>query len=120
MRKNKSLTIISEDNLINKIIRSLKSFLRFKQEEKEEVINRRALVIEEQKIERKIKKDITISDLNQMEQNISKDITYINNLDEDELNSLDEYYDGRIKELESVLNDKKSQVFKMVSQSRRA
>lgn len=55
MRKNRSLAVVSEDNLINKIIRSLKSFLCFKQNtQKEEIINRRALVIEEEKNSSKV------------------------------------------------------------------
>ena len=72
------------------------------------------MVIKSEKIERSIKADITINDLNQMEESISKDITYIDRLNEDELDSLDEYYDTRINELEAILNDKKSKYFKLV------
>ena len=53
-----------------------------------------------------------------MEESISKDITYIDRLNEDELDSLDEYYDTRINELEAILNDKKSKYFKLVSSKR--
>ena len=31
MKKNRSLAVVTEDNLITKIIKSLKNFLRFKQ-----------------------------------------------------------------------------------------
>lgn len=115
MGRTRSLAVVSEDNLITKIIKSLKSILKIKQESQDEPINRKAMVIKEEKIERKIKKNITIGDLKQMEETISKDITYIDNLDEDELSSLDEYYDVRINELESILNDKKSKYFKLAS-----
>ena len=118
MRKTRSLAVVSEDNLITKIIKSLKNFLKVKQDNKEEVINRRAMVIKSEKIERSIKADITINDLNQMEESISKDITYIDRLNEDEPDSLDEYYDTRINELEAILNDKKSKYFKLVSSKR--
>lgn len=118
MKSAKSIVVVSEDSLITKIIKSLKNFLKIKQEKKDEVINRKAMVIKAEKIDRKIKKDITMSDLNQMEDKISKDITYIDNLDEDELNSLDEYYDMRINELENILSDKKSKYFKLVSSKR--
>lgn len=121
MRKNRSLAVVSEDNLINKIIKSLKNFLSFKQNiQKEETINRKALVIEEEKIKMKSKKNITNEDLYRMEEKISKDISYIDNLDEDELNSLEEHYNIRINELESVLNDKKSNYFKLISTNKRA
>ncbi len=120
MRKNRSLAVVSEDNLINKIIRSLKNFLCFKQNtQKEEIINRRALVIEEEKIQVKSKKNITNEDLHKIEEEISKDISYINNLDEDELNSLEEYYDNRINELESILNNKKSNYYKLISSAKK-
>lgn len=115
MGKNRSLAVVSKDSLITKIIKSLKNFLMRKQENEPEVVNRRAMVIKEEKIERKLKKNITLGDLNQIEENISKDINYINNLDEEELNMLDEYYDSRINELEAILNEKKSQYFKIVS-----
>ena len=59
-----------------------------------------------------------MNDLNNLENNISKNIDYINELDEDELDSLDEYYDFRINELESILNDKKSKYFKLISSRR--
>lgn len=118
MRKNRSLAVVSEDNLITKIIKSLKNFLKVKQENKEEIVNRKAMVITEEKIDRKIKRSITVGDLNQMEENIAKDIKYIENLTEDELNLLDEYYDSRINELESILNDKKSKYFKLASSRR--
>ena len=53
-----------------------------------------------------------------MDEKISKDISYINSLNEDELNSLDDYYDSRISELEAILNDKKSRYFKLISSKR--
>ena len=78
-------------------------------------MNRRAMVIKEEKIERKLKKNITLGDLNQIEENISKDINYINKLDEEELDLLDDYYSSKINEMEEILNQKKSQYFKAVS-----
>lgn len=120
MKKNRSLAVVSEDDLINKIIKSLKNFLSFKQNvQKEEIINRKALVIEEEKIQVKSKKNITNEQLYEMEEKISKDISYINNLDEDELNSLEDYYNVRINELESVLNEKKSNYYKLISAQKR-
>ena len=116
MKKNRSLAVVTEDNLITKIIKSLKNFLRFKQEkgDKEDNLNRRATVIKAEKIvDRKIKRNITYADLAQMEDSISKNIKVIDNLDEEELNMLDEYYDARINELNATLNDKKSNYFKM-------
>lgn len=118
MKQTRSLAVVAEDSLITKIIKSLKKFLKIKQENKNEDINRKAMVIKSEKIERKIKRDITINDLNQMEENISKNIAYVDNLSEEELKILDEYYDMRINELESVLNDKKSKYFKLVSSRR--
>ncbi len=118
MKKNRSLAVVSEDSLITKIIKSLKNFLKVKQDNKEEVINRRAMVIQEEKIERRLKRSITNADLSQMDEKISKDISYINSLNEDELNSLDDYYDSRISELEAILNDKKSRYFKLISSKR--
>ena len=50
MRKTRSLAVVSEDNLITKIIKSLKNFLKVKQDNKEEVINRRAMVIKSEKM----------------------------------------------------------------------
>lgn len=118
MKKNRSLAVVPEDSLITKIIKSLKNFLKIKQDNKEEIINRKAMVIKEEKIERKTKRSITVDDLSKMEEKILNDITYINDLNEDELNSLDEYYDSRISELESILNDKKSRYFKLISSRR--
>ena len=118
MKKNRSLAVVSEDSLITKIIKSLKNFLKVKQDNKEEVINRRAMVIQEEKIERRLKRSITNADLSQMDEKISKDISYINSLNEDELNSLDDYYDSRISDLEAILNDKKSRYFKLISSKR--
>lgn len=118
MKQTRSLAVVAEDSLITKIIKSLKKFLKIKQENKNEDINRKAMVIKSEKIERKIKRDITINDLNKMEENISKNIAYVDNLSEEELKILDEYYDMRINELESVLNDKKSKYFKLVSSRR--
>ena len=106
MKNTRSLAVVSEESLITKIIRSLKNFLNIKKESKEENTNRRA------------SKNITLNDLNNLENNISKNIDYINELDEDELDSLDEYYDFRINELESILNDKKSKYFKLISSRR--
>ena len=106
MKNTRSLAVVSEESLITKIIRSLKNFLNIKKESKEENTNRRATVIKTEKIERRASKNITLNDLNNLENNISKNIEYINELDEDELDSLDEYYDFRINELESILNDK--------------
>lgn len=114
MRKDSSLTIISEENLITKIIRSLKSFLRIKQK-KEEPSNRTANVITTEKIKVNIKREIGAEELRRMEEKILSDITYIDSLNEDELNSLDEYYDSRIAELEHSLSDKKSKYFKLMS-----
>ncbi len=121
MKKNRSLAVVTEDNLITKIIKSLKNFLRFKQEkdDKEDNLNRRATVIKAEKIvDRKIKRNITYADLAQMEDSISKNIKLIDDLDEDELNMLDEYYDTRINELNATLNDKKSNYFKIATKKR--
>lgn len=121
MKKNRSLAVVTEDNLITKIIKSLKNFLRFKQEkdDKEDNLNRRATVIKAEKIvDRKIKRNITYADLAQMEDSISKNIKVIDNLDEEELNMLDEYYDARINELNATLNDKKSNYFKIATKKR--
>ena len=121
MKKNRSLAVVTEDNLITKIIKSLKNFLRFKQgkDDKEDNLNRRATVIKAEKIvDRKIKKNITYADLSQMEDSISKNIKLIDDLDEDELNMLDEYYDARINELNATLNDKKSNYFKIATKKR--
>ena len=118
MKNTRSLAVVSEESLITKIIRSLKNFLIIKKESKEENTNRRATVIKTEKIERRASKNITLNDLNNLENNISKNIDYINELDEDELDSLDEYYDFRINELESILNDKKSKYFKLISSRR--
>ena len=52
MGKNRSLAVVSEDSLITKIIKSLKNFLMRKQENEPEVVNRRAMVIKEEKIEK--------------------------------------------------------------------
>lgn len=117
MRKNSGLLVVSEDNLITKIIKSLKSFLKIKQD-KEEVSNRTAVVLTEEKIERKFKKNIGYDDLSKMEEKALQDISYIDSLDEDELNSLDEYYDMRLNELENILNDKKSRYYKLISTKR--
>ena len=108
MGRNRSLTVVSEDNLITKIIKSLKNFLMKKEQPKPESMNRRAMVIKEEKIERKLKKNITLGDLNQIEENISKDINYINKLDEEELDLLDDYYSSKINEMEEILNQKYS------------
>ena len=121
MKKNRSLAVVTEDNLITKIIKSLKNFLRFKQEkdDKEDNLNRRATVIKAEKIvDRKIKRNITYADLAQMEDSISKNIKLIDDLDEDELNMLDEYYDTRINELNATLNAKKSNYFKIATKKR--
>ena len=119
MRKNRSLLVIYEDNLITKIIKSLKSFLKMKQESQQEVINNRtAVVLKEEKIERKIKKELSNDELGKMEEMVLEDASYIDKLDEDELNSLDEYYDFRINELEGILNDKKSKYYKLISARR--
>lgn len=115
MRKNSGLLVVSEDNLITKIIKSLKSFLKIKQD-KEEVSNRTAVVLTEEKIE--IKRNIGYDELSKMEEKTLQDISYIDNLDEDELNSLDEYYDMRLNELENILNDKKSRYYKLISTKR--
>lgn len=121
MKKNRSLAVVNEDNLINKIIKSLKTFLKFKQhkEQKEDNLNRRATVIKAEKIiDKKIKRNITYADLAQMEDSISKNMKLIDDLDEEELNMLDDYYDTRINELNATLNDKKSKYFKIASQKR--
>ena len=121
MKKNRSLAVVTEANLITKIIKSLKNFLRFKQEkgDKEDNLNRRATVIKAEKIvDKKIKRNITYADLAQMEDSISKNIKVIDNLDEEELNMLDEYYDARINELNATLNDKKSNYFKIATKKR--
>ena len=121
MKKNRSLAVVNEDTLINKIIKSLKNFLSFKQhkEQKEDNLNRRATVIKAEKIvDRKIKRNITYADLAQMEENISKNRKVIDDLDEEELNMLDEYYDARINELNATLNDKKSNYFKIATKKR--
>lgn len=121
MRKNRSLAVVNEDTLINKIIKSLKNFLSFKQhkEQKEDNLNRRATVIKAEKIvDRKIKRNITYADLAQMEESISKNRKVIDDLDEEELNMLDEYYDARINELNATLNDKKSNYFKIATKKR--
>lgn len=117
MRKSSSLLVVSEDNLITKIIKSLKNFLKKKQD-KEEISNRTAVVLTEEKIERKLKKSISYDDLVKMEEKALQDISYIDNLDEEELNSLDEYYDMRVNELENILNDKKSRYYKLISAKR--
>ena len=57
-------------------------------------------------------------ELSKMEEKTLQDISYIDNLDEDELNSLDEYYDMRLNELENILNDKKSRYYKLISTKR--
>ena len=121
MKKNRSLAVVNEDTLINKIIKSLKTFLNFKQhkEQKEDNLNRRATVIKAEKIvDRKIKRNITYADLAQMEESISKNRKVIDDLDEEELNMLDEYYDARINELNATLNDKKSNYFKIATKKR--
>ena len=95
--------------------------MKFKQgkDDKEDNLNRRATVIKAEKIvDRKIKKNITYADLAQMEDSISKNIKLIDDLDEDELNMLDEYYDARINELNATLNDKKSNYFKIATKKR--
>ncbi|MBO5477880.1 MAG: hypothetical protein J6A15_09035 [Clostridia bacterium] len=117
MRKNSGLLVVSEDNLITKIIKSLKSFLKIKQD-KEEVSNRTAVVLTEEKIERKVKRNIGYDELSKMEEKALQDISYIDKLDEEELNSLDEYYDMRLNELENILNDKKSRYYKLISTKR--
>ena len=121
MKKNRSLAVVNEDTLINKIIKSLKNFLNFKQhkEQKEDNLNRRATVKKKKKIvDRKIKRNITYADLAQMEESISKNRKVIDDLDEEELNMLDEYYDSRINELNATLNDKKSNYFKIATKKR--
>ena len=121
MKKNRSLAVVNEDTLINKIIKSLKNFLNFKQhkEQKEDNLNRRATVIKAEKIvDRKIKRNITYADLAKMEENISKNRKVIDDLNEEELNMLDEYYDARINELNATLNDKKSNYFKIATKKR--
>ena len=121
MKKNRSLAVVNEDTLINKIIKSLKNFLNFKQhkEQKEDNLNRRATVIKAEKIvDRKIKRNITYADLAQMKKSISKNRKVIDDLDEEELNMLDEYYDSRINELNATLNDKKSNYFKIATKKK--
>lgn len=118
MRRERSLLVVNNDNIISKIIKSLKKFLGINQEEVKEEINRTAPIIKEEKIERKIRKNFTLEDLESIESNVSNNIDYIDNLDEDALESLDEYYDIRINELETILNDKKSGYYKLVSASR--
>ena len=54
--------------------------------------------MQHRKIERKIKRELTLEDLANIENSIKENIDYIDGLDEDELESLDEYYDIRIKE----------------------
>ena len=114
MRKNNSLLIVSEDNLITRIIKSLKKFLKIK-EDKEEIYNRTAVVLTTEKIERNIRENISLENLKKVEDKVLKDISYIDKLNEDELDSLDDYYDIRISELEAILNDKKSKYYKLVS-----
>lgn len=121
MKKNRSLAVVNEDNLISKIIKSLKTILNFRQhkEQKEDNLNRRATVIKAEKIvDKKIKRNITYADLAQMEENISKNRKVIDDLNEEELNMLDEYYDARINELNATLNDKKSNYFKIATKKR--
>lgn len=115
MKRDNSLTIVQEDNLITKIIKSLKRFLRIKQDKEEYSSNRTANVITSEKIEVKVKRDLSLEELNRMEEKVLSDITYIDSLNENELNSLDDYYDTRIKELEQSLSDKKSKYFKLMS-----
>lgn len=116
MKRDRSLTIVSEDNLITKIIKSLKNFLRIRKDrDKEETINRTANVITTEKIEIKVKRNLGYEELGRIEEKIMSDISYIDSLNEDELNSLDEYYDGRLAELEHILSDKKSKYFKIMS-----
>ncbi len=115
MKKERSLLVVNNDNIISKIIKSLKNFFGIKQEEIKEDCNRTAKILKEEKIERKIKRELTLEDLENIENSIKENIDYIDGLDEDELESLDEYYDIRINELESMLNDKKSGYYKLVS-----
>ncbi len=116
MKKDRSLTIISEDNLITKIIKNLKNFLRIKKDrDKEETNNRTASVITTEKIEVNVKRELGYEELGRMEEKIMSDISYIDSLNEDELNSLDDYYDVRLAELEHILSDKKSKYFKIMS-----
>lgn len=114
MRKDNSLTVVSEENLITKMIRNLKSFLRIKQS-KEESSNRTANIITAEKIKVNIRREIGAEELKRIEEKILADISYIDSLNEDELNSLDNYYDLRIAELEHNLSDKKSKYFKLMS-----
>ncbi len=118
MKRERSLLVVNDDNIISKIIRNLKKFLGIKQEEYKEECNRTAPIIKEEKIERKIKRNFSVEDLASIESNVSNNIDYIDNLNEDELDSLDEYYDIRINELEAMLNDKKSGYYKLVSASK--
>lgn len=117
MKNNNGLLVVSEDNFITKIIKSLKNFLRIKQD-KEEICNRTAVVLTEEKIERRIKRNLSFEDLSKLEEKIINDISYIDNLNEDELNCLDEYYDMRINELECILADVKSKYYKVMSSKR--
>ena len=111
MRKNKSLLVISEDNLITKIIKSLKTFLKIKQDKEEnEINNRTAVVLTTEKIAGKVKRNIS-----DIEAKIAQDISFINTLNEEELDSLNEYYDNRIGELENILSSKKSEYYKFIS-----
>lgn len=114
MKKNKSLLVISEETLITKIIKSLKKFLKIKQD-KNEVSNRTAEVITSEKIERKYSHYLTQEELMSIDEKVISDSSYIDILDENELSSLEEYYDMKIKELEHTLTDKKSKYFKVMS-----
>ncbi len=114
MKKNKSLLVISEETLITKIIKSLRNFLRIKQD-KNETSNRTAEVITSEKIDRKYKHYLTQDELISIDEKVLSDSSYIDILDENELSSLDEYYDMKIKELEQTLTDKKSKYFKVMS-----
>lgn len=114
MKNGNGLLVVSEDNFITKIIRSLKNFLKIRQD-KEEVCNRTAVVLTEEKIERRIKRNLSFEDLNKLEEKILQNVSYIDNLNEDELNSLDDYYDIRISELENILSDTKSKYYKLMS-----
>ncbi len=57
MRRERSLLVINNDNIISKIIKSLKNFFGIKQEEIKEDCNRTAKILKEEKIERKIKRE---------------------------------------------------------------
>lgn len=115
MRKNNSLLVVTEENLISRIIKNLKSFLRIKQTNDEEDTNRTAEVITAEKIKVNYQKDITQEELNRIDAKVLADITYIDSLNENELDSLDEFYDLKIQELEYSLTDKKSKYFKVMS-----